>query len=194
VVALLAPFGATSARFFTNAIDTRTHGVDATAAYRVVLGDGALRFRAGYNNTRTRIDGTIATPPQLAAYSAVLFDHIEQNRLECGQPKDTLRLGGNWQRGRFGLDVNESRYGSFCSFVTQNPAQDQRYAPKWLTDVEASFRRGPYRVAAGAQNLFDVFPDRNTTVNSFNGIQTFPSQSPFGFNGRALYARLAWTF
>jgi hypothetical protein len=27
-----------------------------------------------------------------------------------------------------------------------------------------------------------------------NGIQTFPSQSPFGFNGRSLYARLAWTF
>ena len=29
-----------------------------------------------------------------------------------------------------------------------------------------------------------------TTVNSFNGIQTFPSQSPFGMNGRALYARI----
>ena len=32
-------------------------------------------------------------------------------------------------------------------------------------------------LAVGAQNLFDVFPDRNTTVNSFNGIQTFPSHS-----------------
>jgi hypothetical protein len=31
-------------------------------------------------------------------------------------------------------------------------------------------------------------------VNSFNGIETYPSQSPFGFIGRALYARLAWTF
>ena len=47
-------------------------------------------------------------------------------------------------------------------------------------------------LAAGIQNLFDVFPDRNTTVNSFNGIQTFPSQSPFGMNGRAVYARMVW--
>jgi hypothetical protein len=29
---------------------------------------------------------------------------------------------------------------------------------------------------------------------SFNGIQAFPSQSPFGFNGRTIDARLAWTF
>ena len=36
--------------------------------------------------------------------------------------------------------------------------------------------------------------DGNTTVNSFNGIQTFPSQSPFGMNGRTLYARIGRTF
>jgi iron complex outermembrane receptor protein len=195
IAALLAPFGANSARFFTNAIDTRTNGVDLTASYHVPLADaGDLRVRAGYNHTRTRIAGGVATPPQLAAFSAVLFDHIEQNRLECGQPTDSLRLGGDWRRGWLGVTINESRYGSVCSFVTQNPADDQRFGEKWLTDAEVSVRRGPYRLAAGAQNLFDVFPDRNRTVNSFNGIQTFPSQSPFGFNGRALYARLAWTF
>ena len=195
IAALLAPFGANSARFFTNAIDTRTNGVDLrrhTASRSATRGD--LRVRAGYNNTRTRIPEPITTPPQLAAFSAVLFDHIEQNRLECGQPTDNLRLGGDWHRGAFGINVNESRYGSVCSFATQNPAEDQRFGAKWLTDARRPCGEGHYRLAAGAQNLFDVFPDRNRTVNSFNGIQTFPSQSPFGFNGRALYARFAWTF
>ena len=195
LAALLAPFGANSARFFTNAIDTRTSGVDATAAYSVSLaGAGDLDIRAGYNHTRTRISGAIATPPQLADFSAVLFDHIERNRLECGQPNDNLRLEGAWRRRLFGVNVTESRYGGVCSFVTENPRDDQHFGAKWLTDVELSVRRGGYKAAAGAQNVFDVFPDRNATVNSFNGIQTFPSQSPFGFNGRALYARLAWTF
>jgi iron complex outermembrane receptor protein len=78
--------------------------------------------------------------------------------------------------------------------VSTNPADDQQFAAKWLTGVEGSFHAAGYVLAAGAENLFDVFPDRNTTVNSFNGIQTFPSQSPFGMNGRTLYARLAWTF
>ena len=195
IAALLAPFGASSARFFTNAIDTRTHGVDVTAAYRLPLaGAGNVDLRAGYNNTRTRIVGTIATPPELAAYASVLFDRIEQRRLECGQPKDSLRIGGSWRRRALGLDLNAARYGEFCSFVTLNPSDDQQYGAKWLTDVEGSYRIRGYVVAVGAQNLFDEFPDRNTAVNSFNGIQTFPSQSPFGMNGRSLYARLGWTF
>jgi iron complex outermembrane receptor protein len=63
-----------------------------------------------------------------------------------------------------------------------------------LTDVEASYQLAGYRLAIGAQNLFDVFPDRNSTVNSFNGIQTFPRQSPFGMNGRAIYARIGRKF
>jgi hypothetical protein len=44
----------------------------------------------------------------------------------------------------------------------------------------------------GWQNLFNVMPDRNTTVNSFSGIQTFPRQSPFGMNGRTVYGRIGW--
>ncbi len=86
--------------------------------------------------------------------------------------------------------MNLARFGEVCSF-TASPSDDQTYAPKWLTDVEVSFRASQQlTVALGGQNLFNVFPDRNITVNSFNGIQTFPSQSPFGMNGRSLYARL----
>ena len=195
IAALLAPFGANSARFFTNAIDTRTNGVDVTASYRVALdAAGDVRLRAGYNNTKTRIVGTVATPSQLAAYSSVLFDHIEQNRIQCAQPNDNLRLGSDWRRKAVGVDLNVARVGSFCSTESANPADDQTYSAKWLTDVEASYRIAGYMVAVGAENLFNVFPDRNTTVNSFNGIQTFPRNSPFGFNGRSIYARLGWTF
>ena len=195
IAALLAPFGANSARFFTNAIDTHTNGVDATAGYRIALDTaGDLQLRAGYNNTRTAIVGAVATPPQLAGFASVLFDRIEQRRIECAQPKDSLRVGGDWRRRRFGVNLNVSRYGEFCSVVSANPADDQEYAAKWLTDLEASYRLAGYTLAAGAHNLFDVFPDRNSTVNSFNGIQTFPSQSPFGMNGRSLYVRIARTF
>jgi iron complex outermembrane receptor protein len=193
IAALLAPFGANGARFFTNAIDTTTTGVDVGASYHVARGAHDVRLRAGYNHSETSIVGSIATPPQLAAFASVLFDRIEQRRLECGQPQDSLRFGGNWRRRRVGVDTNVARYGSFCSF-TLSASDDQEYAAKWLTDVEASYRAGGYMLAVGAQDLFDVFPDRNSTVNSFNGIQTFPSQSPFGMNGRSLYVRIGRTF
>ena len=113
IAALLAPFGANSARFFTNAIDTRTNGVDVTANYRIALDTaGDLRLRAGYNNTRSKIVGSVATPPQLAGFESVLFDRIEQRRIECGQPQDSLRLGGDWRRNRLGVNLDAAATAS----------------------------------------------------------------------------------
>jgi iron complex outermembrane receptor protein len=203
---LLRPFGANSGRFFTNAIDTETRGFEATASYRwtvsrvgtVGLGgaySGPLGARAEGSNPYygTRIVGTVPTPPQLAGLEAVLFDRIERRRIECGQPKDNLRLSGDWSRGRWSGLVRTSRYGEFCSF-TALPADDQIYGAQWLTDLEVAYTRNRVTVRAGAQNLFDAFPDRNTPVNSFNGIQTYPSHSPFGMNGRFVYGRLTYRF
>lgn len=193
ITTLLAPFGANSARFFTNAIDTRTNGIDLTASYRTALaGAGAVRLHAGFNHTRTKIVGDIATPAQLAGFDQVLFDRIERRRIECGQPRDSVRGGADWSLRSWGANIGLARYGEFCSF-TLNPADDQTYGAKWLTDLEGTYRVGrQLTLGIGAQNIFNVFPDRNLTVNSFNGIQTFPSQSPFGMNGRTVYARFAW--
>ena len=193
IAPLLAPFGANSGRFFTNAINTRTNGVDVSAFYRVALDAGGdVRLHAGYNNTRTKIVGAVATPPQLAGFDQVLFDRIERRRIECNQPKDSLRLGADWKRSKWGASVLGARYGRFCS-PTLNPNDDQVYGAKWLTDMDLNYAlsRG-LTLGIGAQNIFNVFPDRNITVNSFNGIQTFPSASPFGMNGRTIYGRVAW--
>jgi iron complex outermembrane receptor protein len=188
---LLAPFGANSARFFTNAIDTRTNGIDIAASYRLGLGGaGEVRLHGSYNNTETEIVGAIGTPPQLAGFENVLFDRIERRRIECGQPQDSVRAGADWRMNRWGANANFARYGEFCSF-TLSPADDQTFSPKWLADAEVSFRVSEQLTfAAGGQNLFNVFPDRNIPVNSFSGIQTFPSHSPFGMNGRTIYGRL----
>ena len=47
-------------------------------------------------------------------------------------------------------------------------------------------------LAIGANNLFDVYPDAVATTNGNNynaGATAFPYYSPFGFNGRYVYAR-----
>ena len=65
ITAILQPFGATGARFFTNAINTRTTGVDAEAVYAMTVADkGRLRLSTAYNHNRTRIVGEVATPQQ----------------------------------------------------------------------------------------------------------------------------------
>lgn len=81
ITELLLPLGATGARFFTNAIDTRTKGADLTSVYRTELGDGSrLRLSAACNTTENDILRIVDTPPQLTGLQSVLFDSIERRR------------------------------------------------------------------------------------------------------------------
>ncbi len=155
IAPLIAPFGVNGARFFTNAIDTRTKGFDLTANYKIDLAKaGTVRLSSAYSRAETTIVGTVATPPQLAGLAEVLFDRVERRRFECSQPKDNLRFAGNWRKKELGGLVRLSRYGEFCSF-TANPADDQTYSTKWLTDLELSYDLGKYTIAIGAENLFE---------------------------------------
>ncbi|HET9316803.1 MAG TPA: TonB-dependent receptor, partial [Vicinamibacteria bacterium] len=52
---IIEPFGASGARFFTNAIDTRTRGVDVTATYR----QPHLTLQAAYNRNDIDLTGVI---------------------------------------------------------------------------------------------------------------------------------------
>lgn len=201
IAALLAPFGSNSARFFTNAIDTRTKGVDVTANYRADLKTaGSLRLSAGFNWNESRITGDVTTPPQLAAFANVLFDREQQRRIECGQPKDSVRLGADWTRSRFSGIVRASRYGEYC--VPQNDvANDQTFSPKWITDLELAYRAQKFTVGVGAQNLFDVYPEQQLPQNGLGSVNPpmppilrYSGVTPYGINGRFLFARVSYKF
>jgi len=192
---ILAPFNATGARFFTNAIDTRTEGVELTANAKKDLGTaGILRLQAAYAHSATEITRIASTPPQLSGFQEILFDRLEQRRITCAQPRDNVRLTGDWRRGDLGVVVRGSRYGSFCGIDNTVASADQTFSAKWLADIDVSYRFGRVEVAIGANNVFDTFPDKSIAVNSNFGIFTYPRNSPFGFNGRYVYARTGYTF
>ena len=69
---ILAPFNATGARFFTNAIDTTTEGYEVTANTRAGLGSaGTLALQAAYAYSKNEITRIASTPPQLAVASRI---------------------------------------------------------------------------------------------------------------------------
>ena len=106
--------GVTSVRYFTNAIDTRTQGVDVTAAYATPLGDwGNLKLTGAYNYNETRLLRVSATPQQITALSITtpLFDVVERTRVERGQPRDKVALGATFRAGVLTFDVRATRYG-----------------------------------------------------------------------------------
>jgi iron complex outermembrane receptor protein len=202
LAALLQEFGAGSARYFTNAVDTRTQGIDVIASYHHPLAKlGDLYLQLAYNRTETDLLRIAPTPPELAdildqsEFTNILFNDTEVRRFTCGQPVDNLRLVAEWKRSPFTLLVRESRYGEYCSIEDRTAdgiAQD--FGADWVTDLELSFTAPRFTVGVGSQNLFNQLPDKNILATSFNNSRTFARNAPFGYNGRYLYARLVYRF
>jgi iron complex outermembrane recepter protein len=186
-------FGIQAARFFTNGLDTETRGVDLTARYVVPAGAGTLDLAAVYNWTENEVTQT-RTPPELEGTGAELFSPFLEGgliELERGRPKWRSTFEARWSNDRWNLLGQASLWGPFTSVLLGICGEDcvQDYDSKTLVDVEAGYRFSDrFELAFGARNLFDEFPDRAIFDNSF-GIFNFPSASPFGFNGRYLYAR-----
>ena len=198
VTALLQSKGFTGVqggRYFTNAIDTKTQGVDVVVNYGVDLADaGFLRLTLGYNNTQNAVTNVIATPPELSTQSEALFGRVERGRIEVGQPRDNGILTANWSRKSLGFTVTGHRYGQAISRGSPvDGSQDNTLTPKTLFDFSVNWQ-APLgaTIAIGADNVFDTYPDLQKSGTNFAGIFPYNGFSPFGFNGRYVYAKVTW--
>ncbi len=105
---------ANGGRYFTNAVDTETKGVDINLRYTWQTATaGKLTATLGANFNETKVTRFSPTPPQLAALGVVtpLFDIVEVVRMEDGQPKNVFNLGLNWQFKDFSFFLRNVRYG-----------------------------------------------------------------------------------
>jgi iron complex outermembrane receptor protein len=198
--------GVSGGRYFTNAIDTKSNGVDVVANYGFTFSPtSVLRLSSGYNHNEVKVTRVSSTPPELSAFQETLFGRVERARIEKGNPRDNLFVSANYTRGGIGLTARTQRYGEVTSWSAQptdagGGTLDQTYAAKWITDLSASYSlRGRYTLMIGSDNVFDVYPDRNLNrgdlaagrggLSNF-GIFPYAGISPFGFNGRFVYAKL----
>ncbi|MEO7648568.1 MAG: TonB-dependent receptor [Gemmatimonadaceae bacterium] len=188
--------GVSGARYFTNAIDTRTRGLDVVMQYGLNLGPrGLLRFTAGHNQNKTTVTRVAATPPQLAAVSTALFDRIQRALFEVGQPRNNTSLTANYSLRALSFNAHSQRFGKVTEFPSAtNPAIDQTYGAKWVTDLALSykfFNRLAFTV--GGNNVTDQYPDTTKTGNQTRGIYLYDaSSSTFGVNGAYYYVKAAF--
>ncbi|EZP52230.1 TonB-dependent receptor plug domain-containing protein [Sphingomonas sp. RIT328] len=192
VAALLAPYNVSAARFFLNGLASTTQGIDAVAHYRLATdGAGAFDFTlAGNVNTIdvTRVPTSTATldpAPTLFARSRILT-------LEQGTPGEKVTGQIDWSLDRLGALARVTYYGDVNQPGTlASGTADVHTGKHAITDLELRYAapKGA-QIGLGVSNLFDVYPDRTIAANNTTGVLGFPSYSPFGFNGRYLYARV----
>ncbi|MCD7098566.1 TonB-dependent receptor [Stenotrophomonas sp. MMGLT7] len=177
-------------RYFANALDTRTTGVDVVGTWRQrSAGLGQFDWSVGYNWNKTEITGIAANPPALADLGLTLFNRQMQRYVTDGTPHNKLALALNWRYGRFDVNLRQTRYGSFVNPGT-SAAYDERYGGKWITDLDLGYRLTPrVALAIGANNLFDRYPDALQATNTI-GSAPYASNSPFGVYGGYYYARV----
>ncbi|MBS0477503.1 MAG: TonB-dependent receptor [Proteobacteria bacterium] len=209
---------ATAARFFINGLDTRTQGVDAVLNWRLPIeGVGRWTLTAAYNYNKQKILNRNNTLGPLSSIPGViLFGRVESLRFTEGQPRDKVVLSLDGDVGKFGLTARTTRYGKVTSPGAAAPISDPTsltaYGPddiflgaKWISDLELRFKPTErLSLAIGADNVFDVYPDRSpwglrpaSVGGSYPSNQQYIPYSifsPFGFNGRYLYAKASIDF
>jgi iron complex outermembrane receptor protein len=211
--AILARNGITDiagVQYFTNGLDTRTQGVDLTANLRFPdVGGGALDLTAAANYTKTRIT-RIEPLPSVLQFSphGGLLDTVTTLAIERERPDWRGTMTAQYTRGGVHGLVRGSYYGTFRSAQPGYCDQcGESYGAKTLVDLEIGYRLGYFDLSIGVRNLFDVYPDQPSslalidpsdpsagTSRDYNtNFGTFPwaAASPFGYNGRNLYSRLA---
>lgn len=162
--------GVESFTFFINAIDSKTQGVDVV----VNLGNltagkkGRLGFTLAANYNKTSLKGDPTAPPVLAENNIEIFNREERNRLVTGRPQTKVSLGANYRAGKFRATLNNTYFGEVTETHPGNPAFDQVFAGKTLTDLVLGFQAGDnIGLDVTINNIFNVYPDELRPVDDF---------------------------
>lgn len=193
IAKILADSGLTQiagVQFPTNALDTKTNGLDVAANYRMHPGPGLLDFTLAFNFTKNEVTRIDPLPAILvgkgSSYTSAL-DIVTINAIEKNRPDRRSSLTGNYSQGRFHLMGRISDYGKFVDGSLDGL---ETFGAKQLFDSEIGYRWDAINVSIGARNLFNTYPDQvKIEANTNNGTFIWPGASPFGYNGRYIYVR-----
>ena len=190
--------GGQQGQFFMNAADTRTQGVDVVVTWDVpfmAMGALGLKLLGTVSETEiTKVNLPLGLPE-------ALFTDQDRSIVEEWQPSSRFTLSGSYALGDFSAFLALHHYGEYT--VTEGSGDKQTYGAKHLTDLRLGYNLGFGRLSIGANNLFNVTPDKNeigqarggtiiapdgTVIVDSPGVFTYSRRSaPFGFNGGFYY-------
>lgn len=194
--AILAPFGVAQAQFFTNAIDTRTTGLDIVGEFTTEAVGGTLDLTALLHWNKTEVKARRSQSPILSPTQ--LFDDSQVTLVEEGQPGTHHVLQAVWSRGKFDWTLRANYYGEVAG-EGFTPGFKQTWDGATLFDASVGIDiTDKLRLQLGGNNIFDTYPDKWDPVNAFPFPQlgfTYGWETlPFGINGAYYYGKVSYRF
>jgi iron complex outermembrane receptor protein len=202
----------TGINLFANGINTRTRGADFVLNYPTDFGlAGHVDWSIAATWNETTITSVIASPAQLGGQP--LFNPTAYSDLTTASPKTVVNLGAVWNLNPFSVSLHEIIYGPSSEWDGDdgdNPTGNVEYfnttiATIPITNLELGLQAEKnLKVAIGANNLFNRYPDLNNgnLVNNEQafaygdnaGVAKYPAFSPIGIDGGFYYARASYRF
>lgn len=126
--------GVNVVRFFANAANTQTRGIDIVATERLNVGTGRLTLSAAANFNQTMVK-SINIPALLNSTAnnetrggnpdnwprTLFFDRSQIALLETGLPRNKFNLSANYTSGKFDISLRTVRFGEVRNLTSADP-------------------------------------------------------------------------
>jgi iron complex outermembrane receptor protein len=186
---LLASNNLSDVSFFSNAIDTKTSGIDVVLAYKgIEIGEGSLDLNLSGNYTiQNELDGPVKDIDLVANSGQSVVNQTQEALFFTSRPKTKWILGANYEINKFGFSLNNTLFGK-TSFFQQGLSTDANgnfnlgteFDPKVVTDLGVNFSAtDKLTIALNINNLLNVLPEWNFVSQNAAGdaILADPAQT-----------------
>ena len=180
--------------FFSNAIDTKTSGIDVVLSKNNIgIGTGSLDLNLSGNYTiQNERDGAVKDIPLVADSGQSVVNDTQEALFFTSRPQTKWILGANYEIGKFGLSLNNTYFGK-TKFAQQGlqdlenlfintadiPAgsitdgsSDLRteFIPKIVTDLGVNYNATEkLTISLNVNNIFNVLPEWEFTNATATG-------------------------
>ena len=194
----------TGITIFTNGLDTRTRGAEMVLTASSDFADyGSVQWSLTANYNETKVTKIAPPPAQLAGAS--LFSPTTIANLEDAAPKYRFVAGAFWTWDKLSVNLRQALYGPSSGLTSRTGAvyYKTKIDPTFITDLEVAYKiTDQIKLAVGANNLFNTYPDKVNQqlrdeyfqTNNSAYVTQYPTFSPFGINGGYYYSKLTFNF
>lgn len=171
----------TEVTFFQNDFRTRTQGVDVIAQYGQSLRNGELTLKAAYTyNTTDVLNGSFQS------------NAIRVRRFEAFLPAHSGNLAASYEQGRWRLDGRLRLTGPWRDYADDDNQTLQRFGSLPMLDASITYAlNNRWRLRAGAENIFNAYPDEAELQRSKGLI--YSRNAPYDTDGGLFYIRISYT-
>jgi len=182
-----------AAQFFTNAVDTKTSGVDVIATYNTNLGKGKLNTTLAANFNSMQVEA-VHTTPQLAGKEEIYFGVRERYFLLASAPDHKINLSFDYTINRFNIFARVSRFSSVTLIdFNFDETMPDIYEARHTVDLTLGYKiSNNFDFAIGVSNLLDTYPTMQDPGLTETGGMWDAVQ--MGHGGAFFFGKIAYRF